>query len=706
MLNTAVNVDQDLKMCSAISDAAGNSNLSVTKSTNAQSGKVAGDVSEFFTLIAALQTDTEITALQTDIDGQDLSTSDLSSIGSETDLLHSVSDFNYSSILLPKDFNEVATVSNIENSEPQLPTANALAMLTHYANHNDDINGVKTDLSKASEKETELSNLLSNLKQVFDFVETGILGNNSDQSSADTNTNPLLDLQSKEFLVENLQSKLKVLENTIVQREDYQLVNFKIDESSFKTRHEDSSRTLNKLFIGSGNNTAAAILEINISNDDVAKISFFDIGHQFGKENTENIAIDTEILDAQEKQISIRLPHEVPSIMVLSVTRHIDAEHPTRNVNISVLNGMKVESDTKLQPNFVSGLDDFFPDNLIFNEQPSLLKVMGPVSQLHDTFETRLDGEFQPEQLKTINAQLRNFLDILDTREVASRGLEQLKGNLNKDISLLQNEALLRLAVKRAAKRVISSGDQSIKSKPLFLSTASALSWRENDSNKAAQSDGKNILARTFNGNYETSNSVFNSVNLDSELHRIQSVSAEQKTDTRPVFNANFEFAKLTADSRFTPTINAPVTASAPNQLSLFDAQFTSRLAAISIEQALTSQDAVELNLEPKSFGKLTVNASIDASGLDVKLHADNHATLAILRGSEALLNTITEQNGLKLAGYSVDLGGGASDNSGANGQNQKNTNQIASENLGDHESENGTLSDDQNDEYTLNLIA
>lgn len=707
MLNTAVNVDQDLKMCSAISDAAGNSNLSVTKSTNAQSEKAAGDFSEFFTLITALQTDT---------DGQDLSTSDLLPIGSETDLLHSVSDFNYSSIVLPKDFNEVATVSSLETSEPQLPTANALAMLTHSANQNDDINDVKTDLQKASEKETELSNLLSNLKQVFDFVETeidetkinetGLIGRNSDQSLAAINTNSLLDPQSKEFIVENLQSKLNVLENTIVQREDYQLVNVKIDESSFKTSHEDSNRTVNKLFIGSGNNTAAAILEINISNDDVAKISLFDLDHQFGKENTANIAVDTKILDAEEKQISIRLPHEVPSIMVLSVTRHTDAEHPTRNLNISVLNGMNVESDTKLQPNFVLGSDDFIQGDLVFKELPSLLKVMGPVSQLHDTFETRLDGEFQLDQLKTINAQLRNFLDILDTREVASRGLEQLKGNLNKDISLLQNEALLRLAVKRAAKRVISSGDQSIKSKPLFLSTVSVLSWRENDSTKAAQLDGKNILARTFKGNYETSTAVFNSMNLDSELRHVQSTTAENKIDAKPVFNTNFEFVKLTTDLRFTPTNTAPLTASAPNQLSLFDAQFTSRLAAISIEQALTSQDVVELNLEPKSFGKLTVNASIDASGLDVKLHADNHATLAILRGSEALLNTITEQNGLKLAGYSVDLGGGASDNSGANGQNQKNANEIASGNLGDHKSENDTLSDKQNDEYTLNLIA
>ena len=73
--------------------------------------------------------------------------------------------------------------------------------------------------------------------------------------------------------------------------------------------------------------------------------------------------------------------------------------------------------------------------------------------------------------------------------------------------------------------------------------------------------DGKSILARTFKGNFETSSAVFNSANLDSEHHRVQSISAEQKTEARPVFNANFEFVKPTADLRFTQTNNAPLTA-------------------------------------------------------------------------------------------------------------------------------------------------
>ena len=56
-------------------------------------------------------------------------------------------------------------------------------------------------------------------------------------------------------------------------------------------------------------------------------------------------------------------------------------------------------------------------------------------------------------------------------------------------------------------------------------------------------------------------------------------------------------------------------------------------------------------------------------------------ATLAILRASEAVLQSITELNGLKLAEYSVELSNNAQNNSGSreqkenSGQNDRKTN-------------------------------
>jgi len=95
--------------------------------------------------------------------------------------------------------------------------------------------------------------------------------------------------------------------------------------------------------------------------------------------------------------------------------------------------------------------------------------------------------------------------------------------------------------------------------------------------------------------------------------------------------------------------------------LSILDAQFASRLAAIAVEQAMTTSEAIELNLEPKSFGKLQINASLDNSGLEIKLTAENSATISILRSTEGLLSSITEQHGLRLSQYSVDFAHGES---------------------------------------------
>ena len=55
----------------------------------------------------------------------------------------------------------------------------------------------------------------------------------------------------------------------------------------------------------------------------------------------------------------------------------------------------------------------------------------------------------------------------------------------------------------------------------------------------------------------------------------------------------------------------------------------------------------------------------MDNLGLEIKLTAENSATIAILRGTEGLLSSITEQHGLRLSQYNVEFahgeGGGQS---------------------------------------------
>ena len=102
----------------------------------------------------------------------------------------------------------------------------------------------------------------------------------------------------------------------------------------------------------------------------------------------------------------------------------------------------------------------------------------------------------------------------------------------------------------------------------------------------------------------------------------------------------------------------------------------------------------------------MRVNVSVDSSQIDVKLIAENSSTLAILRSSESMLQLISEQNGLKLAEYNVELNNNAQNNEGSQGQkNEKDQNNEFNEGV----EELGDKLDpliENDDIHSLNLIA
>ena len=124
------------------------------------------------------------------------------------------------------------------------------------------------------------------------------------------------------------------------------------------------------------------------------------------------------------------------------------------------------------------------------------------------------------------------------------------------------------------------------------------------------------------------------------------------------------------------------------------------------LEQAINSRENFDLVLEPESFGKVRVNVSVDSSQIDVKLIAENSATLAILRASESMLQSISEQNGLKLAEYNVELNNNAQNNEGSNGRKDgKDQKSNLNESVETLEETLDPL-DQDDDVHSLNLIA
>ena len=141
------------------------------------------------------------------------------------------------------------------------------------------------------------------------------------------------------------------------------------------------------------------------------------------------------------------------------------------------------------------------------------------------------------------------------------------------------------------------------------------------------------------------------------------------------------------------------------NTLSLYDAQYSSRLGMLLTENIIKGQENFDIQLEPETFGKVRVSVSMENANLEVKILAENSGAIMALRGSEAILQSITEQNGLKLSDYSVDMQNNAS-NGERQGKNEKDNNLLDSSRYSDKEVASDDILTNSETSHSLNLLA
>ena len=243
--------------------------------------------------------------------------------------------------------------------------------------------------------------------------------------------------------------------------------------------------------------------------------------------------------------------------------------------------------------------------------------------------------------------------------------------------------------------------------KELFLSSADVISYRQAISSKTSSSDlipksSLNEISKISTENFDlTLASIDEQFSSGQSLRFNNSVKTNAEVSIQPTFEQNATKAEVTIDR--SSNIQSQTFS---QRISLLESQFSTRLANSLLEQAINSRENFDLVLEPESFGKVRVNVSVDSSQIDVKLIAENSATLAILRASESMLQSISEQNGLKLAEYNVELNNNAQNNEGSNGRkdgkDQKNSMNEGVENL----EETQDLLDQNDSVHSLNLIA
>ena len=148
----------------------------------------------------------------------------------------------------------------------------------------------------------------------------------------------------------------------------------------------------------------------------------------------------------------------------------------------------------------------------------------------------------------------------------------------------------------------------------------------------------------------------------------------------------------------FAPSLN--------NKISLYDAQYASRISMLVVDKILNGKESFEINLEPESFGKIKVNVLMDKQGIDIRMVAETQAAASILRGNEDSLLQITNQNGMKLAAFSVGMQSGADQQRQNSNQNRNRVTDQANSVLERTKIQNLQTSTSYRTPTGLNLIA
>ena len=312
-----------------------------------------------------------------------------------------------------------------------------------------------------------------------------------------------------------------------------------------------------------------------------------------------------------------------------------------------------------------------------------------------------LDNVTSAEFAKTLKNRLEATLSSL-TRKI----------NFKKEISEFVEKVGAALFIQEVTRKVVQKEigfPQNDKLKPtLFLSTADVIGYRDANLKKSDKLE-KQLVRASGDILMKTKQNLDIPIktNADHNPHIISNNFTGEG-----ITNGASSLVQQRADQtnvQIGPSMNRldnPQIQNFSQRISLLENQFSVRLSNSILQQAVNSQESFDLILEPETFGRVRVNVSIDSSQIDVKLIAENSTTMAILRSSESILQNISEQNGLKLAEYNVEMNNNAHSNQGSGGQQGgQGVNKNMNENVDDTENIPGLINHNEED-HSLNLIA
>ena len=335
-------------------------------------------------------------------------------------------------------------------------------------------------------------------------------------------------------------------------------------------------------------------------------------------------------------------------------------------------------------------IDISFKDSFLKGNSKSLEDSVN-TSLLSSKFSVLTDEQlrFVAEKLQQVNSIKKQ--DFISNNQVAEF-IVRSRGNF-----------AIESAISKVIKSEFKTSENISAKKNLFISTADIIGYRQGVVNSLSD---KNAVLKELSY-FDSSIPIANTLGVKGEPDLLKeidlpTISNSQDNKVNPV-QLSPSGSRI---DQVTPQAQTSTNIVTPQKLSLLDAQFTSRLATTLLEQAINSKENFDLILEPESFGKVRVNVSLENLQLDVKLTAENSATLAILRASESILQSISEINGLKLAEYNVELSNNNQNNNGS--RDQKENSGEKDPKMTENQNELDDKLDSSNDDgsHNLNLIA
>ena len=412
---------------------------------------------------------------------------------------------------------------------------------------------------------------------------------------------------------------------------------------------------------------------------------------------------------------------DLPSTQTLAVNPGISGV--TRTVEI----GSDIDTRSKL----LIGLS--IPENSDFRKLPDFVRLkVGLASESNKSEDTELTQISHLDKSSKVSP-LMGINESSDSRDVAKQlilSLQEMSGGSSASVKIVAKTAsgdavipsidITRVSIsdfdtsslKLDVKETVSIGelstsdrlaqyraifDKEVKFVPLLDNdvrsrvASSAISFEENFKHFHKVKETKSApISEVFNTkglDQKGSTLVFNPKSFleAAEVLKMKPISfSNRASKADQQINGTFDTVGVTSTKVYNQTSPQSGSSGNPNgfsqslnnTISLYDAQYSSRISMLVVDKVLNGSENFEIHLEPESFGKIKVNVLMDKQALDIRMFAETQTAAILLRAGEDSLLQIANQNGMKLTSFSVGMQSGAD-------QQKQNSNQNRNKDTG-----------------------